>query len=73
MAFNAYLAINLSAVWLDRDNLFTLSGFSHSKHLLSWEKPQALRKGEIPSLLVFMATDWTSQHAPAASGIIALD
>jgi hypothetical protein len=36
---NSYLAISLSAVWLDGDNLSASQGLSHS-HLLSWGKPQ---------------------------------
>jgi hypothetical protein len=34
MSSNLNFAINLSAIWPDRDNLFALTGFSHLQHLL---------------------------------------
>ena len=54
MTLNSYLAINLSVVWLDRDNLSASQGFSH-RHLLSWGLPQVV-KGIAPIQLVFVAS-----------------
>lgn len=60
VTLNAYLAINLSAIWLDGNNLFTLFGFSHLAYLLSGHNAPAHRHARE---VVLMASDWASHRA----------
>lgn len=62
VALNAYLAINLSAVWLDGYNLVTLCGFGQSQHLLLGQVAQVL-ESKLALKSVFMATVWASHRA----------